>query len=207
MALLARHRPEYAGRTRQPCRRTTDSDRYKVVNCTWAQTRFPPFRELGTWQGNFRHRPTWPEHDVFGVTAFWLAAHSPNPASCGRCRLPRRAANRHGGRHDIADGGSRGAPPQKPDRPQNPAEDERLVLEAVRVATDAGDEGQCGGQQCVAHRRFETPGHCRPVACSGADLHALYDKGQTPLQVVGGPGGDDSSTVALLRRLGATDVP
>ena len=41
----------------EPSRATKDSDRYKVVNCTWAQPVFPPFRELGTWQGNFRHRP------------------------------------------------------------------------------------------------------------------------------------------------------
>ena len=54
----------------------------------------------------------------------------------------------------------------------------------------------------AAARRLDTV--VQLLADSGADLNVLNDQGQTPLEVAGRRGGDDNSTVELLRRLGAS---
>ena len=148
------------------------------------------------------------DHDVVGATAFWLAAHFAEP---GILRV-------------LADGGADtqivmedGTTPlmaaaaarrrREPGLAPNPAEDERLVLEAARVAIDAGvnvnavDAAGNTALHTAASRRLDTV--VQFLADSGADLHALNDQGQTPLDVAGRRGSDDNSTVELLRRLGA----
>ena len=149
------------------------------------------------------------EHDVVGATAFWLAAHFAEPAIM-------RA---------LADGG---ADPQivmedgttplmaavaarrrnEPGLAANPAEDERLVLEAARVAINAGgdvnatDAAENTALHTAARRRLDTV--VQLLADRGADLDALNGQGETPLVLAVGRGDDDNSTVELLRRLGAT---
>ncbi len=148
------------------------------------------------------------QHDVVGATAFWLAAHFAEP----------------GVMRALADGGADsrfvmedGTTPlmaavaarrrREPGLAPNPAEDERLVLEAARVAIDAGVDVNAAGAggntalHTAARRRLDTV--VQLLADSGADLHALNGNGQTPQDVAGGRGGDGNSTVELLRRLAA----
>ncbi len=148
------------------------------------------------------------QHDVVGATAFWLAGHFAEP----------------GVMRALADGGAApgfvmedGTTPlmaavaarrrREPGLAPNPAEDERLVLEAARVAIDAGvdvDAADAAGNTALhtaARRRLDTV--VQLLADSGADLHAPNGNGQTPLDVAGGRGGDDNGTVELLRRLAA----
>jgi ankyrin repeat protein len=148
------------------------------------------------------------QHDVVGATAFWLAAHFAEP----------------GVMRALADGGADprfvmedGTTPlmaavaarrrREPGLAPNPAEDERLVLEAARVAIDAGvdvNASDAAGNTALhtaARRRLNTV--VQLLADSGADLHALNGNGQTSLDVAGGRGGDGNSTVELLRRLAA----
>ena len=149
------------------------------------------------------------DHDVVGATSFWLAAHFAEP---GIMRM-------------LAEGGADpqivmedGTTPlmaaaaarrrREPGLAANPAEDERLVLEAARAAIDAGVEvgaADAAGNTALhtaASRRLDTV--VQLLADSGADLHALNDQGQTPLARARGRGGEDNSTVELLRRLGAS---
>ena len=149
------------------------------------------------------------DHDVVGATAFWLAAHFAEP---GIMRA-------------LTDGGADpqivmedGTTPlmaavaarrrREPGLAPNPAEDERLVLEAARAAVDAAGDvnaADVAGNTALhtaARRRLDTV--VQFLADSGADLHAMNDQGQTPLAVAGGRGGDDNSTVELLRRRGET---
>ena len=146
------------------------------------------------------------QHDVVGATAFWLAAHFAEP----------------GVMRALADGGADprfvmedGTTPlmaavaarrrQEPGLAPNPAEDERLVLGAARVAIDAGvdvnaaDSAGNTALHTAARRRFDTV--VQFLSDSGADLHAVNDNGQTPLALAGGRGGADNSTVELLHRL------
>ena len=147
------------------------------------------------------------DHDVVGATSFWLAAHFAEP---GVMRV-------------LADGGANpqivmedGTTPlmaaaaarrrREPGLAPNPAEDERLVLEAATVAIDAGvdvNAADAAGNTALhtaARRRLDTV--VQFLADSSADLHAVNDQGQTPLDVAAGRGGDANSTVDLLRRLG-----
>ena len=149
------------------------------------------------------------DHDMVGATAFWLAAHFAEP---GIMRV-------------LADGGAdarivmeEGTTPlmaavaarrrQEPGLAANPAEDARLVLEAARVAIDAGvevDAADAAGNTALhtaARRRLDTV--VQLLAESGADLNALNDQGQAPLDVAGGREDDDNSTVELLLRLGTS---
>ena len=146
------------------------------------------------------------QHDVVGATAFWLAGHF---AEAGVMRA-------------LADGGADprfvmddGTTPlmaavaarrrREPGLAPNPAEDERLVLEAARAAIDAGvdvhaaDAGGNTALHTAARRRLDDV--VRLLADSGADLGARNDNGQAPLDVAGGRGGEDNRTVELLRRL------
>ena len=149
------------------------------------------------------------QHDVVGATALWLAAHFAEP----------------GVMRALADGGADprfamedGTTPlmaavaarrrREPGLAPNPAEDERLVLEAARVAIDAGvevnavDAAGNTALHTAARRRLDTV--VQLLSDSGADLHAANGDGQTPLALAGGRGGGDNSTVELLRRLAAT---
>ncbi len=153
------------------------------------------------------------EHDVVGASAFWLAAHFAEPGVM-------RALADNGAEPQVAM--ADGTTPlmaavaarrrREPGLAANPAEDERLVLGAARAAIDAGVEVNAADTagntalHAAASRRLDTV--VQLLADSGADLHALNDRGQTPLAVAGGRGGDNnSSTVELLRRLGATGSP
>ena len=150
------------------------------------------------------------DHDVVGATAFWLAAHFAEP---GIMRA-------------LTDGGADpqivmedGTTPlmaavaarrrREPGLAPNPAEDERRMLEAARAAIDAGvdvNAADAAGNTALhtaARRRLDTV--VQFLADSSADLHAVNDQGQTPLDVAAGRGGDDNSTVELLRRRGETD--
>ena len=145
------------------------------------------------------------QHDVVGATAFWLAGHFAEP----------------GVMRALSDGGADpqfvmedGTTPlmaavaarrrREPGLAPNPAEDERLVLEAVRVALHAGvdvnaaDSAGNTALHTAARRRLDTV--VRLLADSGADLAAPNDNGQTPVDVAG-RGGDDNSTAELLRHL------
>jgi len=146
------------------------------------------------------------DHDVVGATAFWLAAHFAEP---GIMRV-------------LADGGADtqivmadGTTPlmaaaaarrrREPGLAPNPTADERLVLEAAKAAFDAGVEinaADAAGNTALhtaASRRLDTV--VQFLVGSGADVDALNDQGQTPLDVASGRGGGDNSTVELLRRL------
>ena len=108
------------------------------------------------------------QHDVVGATAFWLAAHFAEP----------------GVMRALADGGAdprfvmeNGTTPlmaavaarrrREPGLAPNPAEDERLVLEAAQGGDRRGGRRQRGGlgrQHGPAHRSQATPRHGCPVA-------------------------------------------
>ena len=148
------------------------------------------------------------EHDVVGATPFWLAAHFAEPA------IMRTLAD-HGAEPQVVVGD--GTTPlmaavaarrrTEPGLAANPAEDERLVMEAARTALDAGidvnavDSAGNTAVHIAASRRLDTV--VQLLADSGADLDALNDQGETPLVRARGRGNDDNSTVELLRRLGA----
>ena len=146
------------------------------------------------------------QHDVVGATAFWLAAHFAEP----------------GVMRALADGGADprfvmedGTTPlmaavaarrrREPGLAPNPAEDERLVLEAARVAIAAGvdvNAADAAGNTALhtaARRRLDTV--VQLLSDSGADLYAANHNGQTPLALAGGRGSADNSTVELLHRL------
>jgi len=149
------------------------------------------------------------EHDVVGATAFWLAARFAEPG------IMRALAERGADPSVVM---ADGATPlmaatdarrrTEPGLAANPAEEERLVLEAARVAIEAGvdvnavDATGTTALHTAARRRLDTV--VRLLANSGANLNAKNEAGQTPLTVAAGRGGDLNSTVELLRLLGAT---
>ena len=145
------------------------------------------------------------DHDVVGATAFWLAAHFAEPG------IMRALADNGADPHAVIPDGTTplmaaaaARRRREPGLAANPAEGERLVLEAARVAIDAGvdvNAADAAGNTALhtaARRRLDTV--VRLLADSGADLHAVNDNGQTPLEVAAGGAGDDNSTVELLRR-------
>ncbi len=146
------------------------------------------------------------EHDVVGATAFWLAAHFAEPG------IVRTLADHGAEPQVVMDDGTTplmaavaARRRREPGLAPNPAEDERLVLEAARAAVDAGVEvnaADTAGNTALhtaASRRLDSV--VQLLADTGADLQALNDNEQTPLEVAGARGGDDNSTVELLRRL------
>ena len=149
------------------------------------------------------------EHDVVGATPFWLAAHFAEPGIMRT--LTARGADPRVGLPDgttplLAAVAARRR--REPGLAPNPAEDERLVLEAARAAIDAGvdiNAADADGNTALhtaASRRLDTV--VGLLADRGADLHAVNHQGQTPLEAAGGRGGgdgdDSNSTVELLRR-------
>ena len=149
------------------------------------------------------------EHDVVGATAFWLAARFAEPGIMRA--LAERGADpsvvmADGATPLMAATGARRR--TEPGLAANPAEEERLVLEAARVAIEAGvdvnavDATGTTALHTAARRRLDTV--VRLLANSGANLNAKNEAGQTPLTVAAGRGGDLNSTVELLRLLGAT---
>jgi ankyrin repeat protein len=150
------------------------------------------------------------EHDVVGATAFWLAARFAEPGimrALADAGADPSIVMENGATPLIAATGARRR--TEPGLAANPAEDERLVLEAARVAIDAGvdvnavDATGNTALHTAARRRLDTV--VRLLANSGAHLHAQNEDGQTPLTMAAGRGSDDNSTVELLRLLGATD--
>ena len=149
------------------------------------------------------------EHDVVGATPYWLAAHFAEPA------IMRALSDHDAEPHVVMEDGTTplmaavaARRRTEPGLAANPAEDERLVLEAARMAMDAGidvNAADSAGNTAVhiaASRRLDTV--VQLLADRGADLDALNDQGETPLVRARGRGDDDNSTVELLRRLGAT---
>ena len=146
------------------------------------------------------------DHDVVGATAFWLAGHFAEPG------IMRTLADGGADPHVVMQDGTTplmaataARRRREPGMAPNPAEDERLVAEAARAAIDAGGDvnaADTAGNTALhtaAARRLDTV--VQLLVDSGADLDALNDQGQTPLARARGRGGDDNSTVELLRRL------
>ena len=149
------------------------------------------------------------DHDVIGATPFWLAAHFSEPG------VMRVLADNGADRRVVMPGGTtslmaatRARRRTEPGLTPNPVENERLILEAVRVAVEAGvdvnaaDDTGLTALHTAASRRLDTV--VQLLADSGADLNAQAGDGRTPLMMAAGRGqGEDNSTAALLRRLGA----
>ena len=103
------------------------------------------------------------DHHVVGATAFWLAAHFAAP---GIMRL--LADRRADPQVAMADGttpltaAAAARRPREPGLAADPAADERLVLEAAKVAIDAGvdvNAADIAGNTAPLHRCLETPPH------------------------------------------------
>jgi len=148
------------------------------------------------------------EHDVVGATAFWLAARFGEPGIM-------RALADHGAEPRVVmpDGttpliaATNARRRTEPGLAANPANDERQVLEATRVALTSGvdiDATDASGNTALhtaASRRLDLV--VQLLVNSGANLNHENDAGQTPLTIASGRSGADNSTVELLRRLGA----
>ena len=148
------------------------------------------------------------EHDVVGATPFWLAARFAEPG------IMRALADQGADTQHVMDDGTTplmaatGARRRtEPGLAPNPVENERLVLEAARVAIEAGDDVNAADAEgnralhTAAARRLESV--VQLLADSGADLNAQNAEGKTPLMMAGGSDGDDNGTRELLIRLGA----
>ena len=143
------------------------------------------------------------EHDVVGATAFWLAAQFSEP------RIMRVLADRGANQRVVMPGGTtslmaatsarrRTEPGLTPNRVEN----ERLVLESVRVAVEVGvdvnavDDAGNTALHTAASRRLDTV--VQFLADSGANLNAYNEEGQTPLTMAAGRGdAEDNATVEL----------
>ena len=146
------------------------------------------------------------EHDVVGATPFWLAARFAEP------RIMRALADHGAVAQIVMDDGTTplmaaaGARRRtEPGLAANPVENERVVLEAARVAIDVGVDVNATDAEgntalhTAASRRLATV--VQLLADRGADLNAQNAEGKTPLMMAGD--GDDNPTRELLRRLGA----
>ena len=150
------------------------------------------------------------EHDVVGATAFWLAARFAEP---GIMRvLKDNGATPH---LVMSDGttplmaATNARRRREPGLAANPVEEERLILEAVRLAIeggidlDAADESGNAALHTAASRRLDSV--IQLLIESGATMNTENEAGQTPLALAARRNTDDNSTVTLLRRLGAAD--
>ncbi|SVA73773.1 uncharacterized protein METZ01_LOCUS126627, partial [marine metagenome] len=150
------------------------------------------------------------EHDVVGATAFWLAASFAEPV------IMRALVDNGATPHSVMEDGTtplmaatRARRRVEPGLTPNPIEDEKVVMEAARVAIDAGNDvnaTDAAGNTALhtaASRRLSTV--VQLLADSGANLNAQNEEGQTPLAMAVGRGRTENSTAALLRRLGAED--
>lgn len=150
------------------------------------------------------------EHDVVGATAFWLAASFAEPV------IMRALVDSGATPHSVMEDGTtplmaatRARRRVEPGLTPNAIEDEKLVMEAARVAIDAGNDvnaTDAAGNTALhtaASRRLSTV--VQLLADSGANLNTQNEEGQTPLAMAVGRGRTENSTAALLRRLGAED--
>ncbi len=160
-------------------------------------------------------------HHLIGATPFWLAARFREPG------IMRVLADHGADPLFVRDGTTavmaalRGGSTRARFgvRPADQDEEERRTLDAVELALDVGvdvsianDNGDTA-LHIAASRQFDTA--IQLLASRGAVLDVRNKRGQTPLALAStGPRGlaalynpttDSSSTVALLRRLGATD--
>ena len=98
---------------------------------------------------------------------------------------------------------------REPGLTANPVEEERLILEAVRLAIeggidlDAADESGNAALHTAASRRLDSV--IQLLIESGATMNTENEAGQTPLALAIRRNTEDNSTVTLLRRLGAAD--
>ena len=149
------------------------------------------------------------EHDVVGATSFWLAAQFSAPD------VMRVLADNGADPRFVMPGGITSLMAAisarrrtEPGLTPNPIENERLILDAVRVAIDVGldvnaaaDNGHTA-LHTAASRHLDTV--VQFLADHGADVNAWSEDGKTPLMMAVGRGdAEDNSTVELLRRLGA----
>ena len=151
------------------------------------------------------------EHDVVGATAFWLAAQYSTPS------VMRALADGGATFRVVMPGGTtslmaaiRARRRTEPGLTPNPIENERLILEAARVAIDvgvdvnAGDDAGDTALHAAASRHLDTV--VRLLVDHGANVNVWNEEGKTPLMVaVGRNGAEDNSTVELLRQLGADE--
>ena len=152
------------------------------------------------------------EHDVVGATPFWLAARFAEPG------VMRALADSGADSQIVMDDGTTPLMAATAARRRqelglapNPANDERLVLEAAKVAIDAGGDVNAVDAKgntalhTAASRRLDTV--VQFLVESGAILSAQNGDGQTPLAMAGGgsdqASDESNSTVELLRTLGA----
>ena len=150
------------------------------------------------------------QHDVVGTTPFWLAAHFAKPA------IMQALAEGGADPQFIAEDGSTplmaataARRRREPGLTPNPADDERIVLEAARVAIESGvaiDARDVAGNTALhtaARRQLDSV--IRLLAEHNAALNTVNGDGQTPLAVAVDRGDDENTTAALLRLLGAAE--
>ena len=146
------------------------------------------------------------QHDMVGATAYWLAGYFVEPG------IMRALADSGADPQVVMEDGVTplmaavaARRRREPGLAANPAEDERLVLEAARAAIDAGVDVNAAGRagdtalHTAAGRRLDTV--ARLLVRHGGDLDARNAIGLTPVDVAIRRAGDDSSTVELLRQL------
>lgn len=149
------------------------------------------------------------QHDVVGTTPFWLAAHFAEPT------IMRALAEGGADPEFIADNGStpliaatNARRRREPGLTPNPVDDERIVLDAARVAIESGVEinakDVAGNTALHTAARRQLDSVIRLLAEHGAALDTLNEEGQTPLAVAVERGNDENTTAALLRLLGAS---
>ncbi|MDA1091834.1 MAG: ankyrin repeat domain-containing protein [Acidobacteria bacterium] len=151
------------------------------------------------------------EHDVVGANAFWLAAQYSAPG------VMQALANHGDPGQVVVSGGTtalmaatRAQRRTEPGLTPNLVENERLVLEAVRVALDVGVDVNAANDagntalHTAASRHLDTV--VQLLVDRGADVDVWNQEGVTPLMAARGRNdAEDNSTVALLRQLGATE--
>ena len=148
------------------------------------------------------------QHDVIGATAYWLAAQLAEPA------IMRTLADHGADTHIVMPNGTnplmaaiRARRRSEPGLTPNQAENESLILDAAGVAIEEGvdpnasDETGNTALHTAAARRLDSV--IQLLVDNGADLNIENNDNQTPLALVDDRDSAESSTVQLLRTLGA----